>query len=258
MEINLNNNINNLNKKDDEIIENNNFPLFQSNSPHPNLQESFDFYEQTEKENQKNNTSIEDFANDKKKLNDLLTTELMNKMKLISPIPQSNAPKRKMSGVVMMEKEDGNEYEEYLDEKDEDNFSSSVHENANENDNFNEDDNSKSFNINNNKKENNSYINSKNKDDENKNDEIKNNNKSHNDISNINKKDKNFLNRTFSYNVANKNKSNNNNENQNDSQIACFFNSTSKYLKAKLEESNSFHSDINKSHNYLLKKYQRL
>ena len=32
------------------------------------LQESFDFYEQNEKENQKNNTSTEDLLNDKKKI----------------------------------------------------------------------------------------------------------------------------------------------------------------------------------------------
>ena len=109
------NNINSNNKKEE-----------QEKMPSPgNLQESFDLDEQNEIENQKNNTSTEDIITDKKKLNDLLTTELMNKMKLISPIPQSNAPKRKMSGVAMMEKDDGNEDDEYLDEKDEDNFSSS-------------------------------------------------------------------------------------------------------------------------------------
>ena len=116
------NNINNTNKKED----------LDKNCFNGAFQGSFDFYEQNEKENTKNNTSTEDLINDKKKLNDLLTTELMNKMKLISPIPQSSAPKRKMSGVAMMEKEDGNEDDEYLDEKDEDNFSSSE-KNDNEN-----------------------------------------------------------------------------------------------------------------------------
>ena len=124
------NNINSNNKKEE-----------QEKMPSPgNLQESFDLDEQNEIENQKNNTSTEDIITDKKKLNDLLTTELMNKMKLISPIPQSNAPKRKMSGVAMMEKDDGNEDDEYLDEKDEDNFSSSDN-NENENINNNNDEN---------------------------------------------------------------------------------------------------------------------
>ena len=78
-----------------------------------------------------------------KKLNDLLSSELSNKIELISPIPQSNAPKRKISGVLMMEKEDENEYND-ANEKDEDNFSFSESENENEeqsSNKFNENDN---------------------------------------------------------------------------------------------------------------------
>ena len=156
----LNNKINNINKKENQG----------HLSSQQALQESFDFYQQNEKDNQKNNTSVEELVNDKKKLNDLLTTELMNKMKLISPIPQSNAPKRKMSGVLMTEKEDGNEYDEYLDEKEEDNFSSSDNDNVNENEEDKEDDNLKIFhnlnNINTDNNKNKSYIKNDNKKEE--------------------------------------------------------------------------------------------
>ena len=201
---------NNINKKED-TEKMNSFPGFQG---------SFDFYEQNEKDNQKNNTSIEEIINDKKKLNDLLSTELMNKMKLISPIPQSNAPKRKMSGVAMMEKEDGNEDDD-LDEKDEDNFSSSGNkDNYNDNnidedkdDDEDEDSSKLSDNLcyNNKQKNNNSYINNDLKDDKNKNQN--NDNKDNKD--NKDKKDNkdnykinngkiNNLNKTFSYNVIKK------------------------------------------------------
>ena len=50
------NNINDINKKED----------FDKNFFTGVLQESFDFYEQNEKENTKNNTSTEDLINDKK------------------------------------------------------------------------------------------------------------------------------------------------------------------------------------------------
>ena len=61
---------------------------------------------------------------DKKKLNEL-PTELMNKMKLISPI-QQNKPRRKISGVDLIDKDEYEEiYDEELIEKDEDDFSSS-------------------------------------------------------------------------------------------------------------------------------------
>jgi len=199
------------------------------NSP-TNLQESFDFNDQIEKEIQNNN--IDNEGNDKKKLNDLIATELVNKMELISPIPQSNVPKRKMSGVLMMEKEDGNEYDD-VDEKDEDNFCSSDSENENKNEN-----------------EERSEKNDENDNNINKNKE---NEISHNIIKDENKNPNMNLNRTFSYNIMYKSKNNIINEYHNNSQIACFFNSTSEYLKAKLSNE-SFHSDINKSHNYLLKK----
>ena len=54
--------------------------------------------------------------------------ELMNKMKLISPIPL-NKPKRKMSGVILVEKDD--EIDDEFNEKQEDNFSSSDEEEDN-------------------------------------------------------------------------------------------------------------------------------
>ena len=61
---------------------------------------------------------------DKKKLNEL-PLELMNKMNLISPI-QQNKPKRKISGVDLIDKDEYEEiYDEELIEKDEDDFSSS-------------------------------------------------------------------------------------------------------------------------------------
>jgi hypothetical protein len=59
-----------------------------------NQQELYDFYEQPEKENQKDSITEEDLGNGKK-IVDFLTKDLINKMTLISPIPQQNLPQKK-------------------------------------------------------------------------------------------------------------------------------------------------------------------
>ena len=77
-------------------------------------QESYDFYDPSEKEKEKDNSG-EDFDNDKKDINDLLTKDLINKMTLISPIPKQNLPKKKIIIENLVQ-----EKEESFDEKEED------------------------------------------------------------------------------------------------------------------------------------------
>ena len=94
----LSNNFYNINKRQilDEKNKNINSISGKMINPNNNIQDSYDFYEQTEKEKDKINESIDDLENDKEKLNDLLPVELMNKMTLISPIPQHNLPQKKI------------------------------------------------------------------------------------------------------------------------------------------------------------------
>ena len=54
---------------------------------------SNDYFESFEKE--KDSKNIEELENDKNKLNNLLTKDLINKMTDISPIPTKNLPQKK-------------------------------------------------------------------------------------------------------------------------------------------------------------------
>ena len=201
-------------------------------------QNSCDFSASLEKE--KSNISLEETDNYKKDLNYLLTKDLINNMKLISPIPKQNLPKKKPITEVLIKKR-----VESFDEQEEDFFPEEDCE---------EDDNDSDL------EEIKEEIKAENNDnDNNKKEKEKEGNKTiidvrmsinnPNDKNNLNS-NKLSLNRTFSYNVnikINKNKS------KNKSQIVPFFESMSNFLKEQLKNDISFQSDINKSHNYVLK-----
>ena len=196
---------------------------------------SNDYFESFEKE--KDSKNIEELENDKNKLNNLLTKDLINKMTDISPIPTKNLPQKKEIKEILLQ-----EKEESFDEKDKNDFSSDEEEDIDDDSSDIEDFKPKDEinNVNNksgkdiNKKKVKFKIEEK-KEDNGK--EVKNN--------------INYLNRTFSYNINenNLNKSDKNNK----SQISEFFDSTFKHLKEEFEHDESFISDINKSHNFLPK-----
>lgn len=196
---------------------------------------SNDYFESFEKE--KDSKNIEELENDKNKLNNLLTKDLINKMTDISPIPTKNLPQKKEIKEILIQ-----EKEESFDEKDKNDFSSDEEEDIDDDSSDIEDFKPKDEinNVNNksgkdiNKKKVKFKIEEK-KEDNGK--EVKNN--------------INYLNRTFSYNINenNLNKSDKNNK----SQISEFFDSTFKHLKEEFEHDESFISDINKSHNFLPK-----
>ena len=82
-----------------------------------NQQELYDFYDQSEKEKEKDSITEEDLGNGKK-IVDFLTKDLINKMTLISPIPQQNLPQKKTIMENLMQEKD-----ESFEEKEEEDLS---------------------------------------------------------------------------------------------------------------------------------------
>ena len=198
-----------------------------------NQQVTYDFYEplEMEKEKEKDNTIEEELKADNKKLDDFLTKELINKMTLISPIPQKNLPNKNIIKEVLMQ-----EKEESFEEKEEESLSPDEEEESDDSDfeNFKNDEVIKVDKVKSGKDNNKKIVHFKL-------DENKDNNRDKKE-----KNDKNLLNRTFSYN------NNNKKENLSD-HISSFFYLTTKHLKEELKNENSFYSDFNKSHNYIPK-----
>ena len=235
-------NVFNNNIKDNKIPHNNdstnqNFISGKIININNNQQELYDFYNPSEKEKEKNSVIEEDLGNDKN-IADILTKDLINKMTLISPIPQQNLPiKKKITENLKQEKE------ESFEEKDEEDITPDDEEEEEESDDsYIEDLNPK-----------NGIKNEKEKEKENneKNLKLEENIKINNDFdkkkeNNINT---NNLNRTFSYNIKDKNKK----EKLNNSYITSFFYLTSMHLKEELENDHSYYSDFNNSHNYIRK-----
>ena len=204
-----------------------------------NQQELYDFYDQSEKEKEKDSITEEDLGNGKK-IVDFLTKDLINKMTLISPIPQQNLPQKKTIMENLMQEKD-----ESFEEKEEEDLSPDEEE-GEESDDSNIEDLNPQNEIkiikNENEKEN---------IEKNKNFKLEKNKKINNDFdknkeNNINAQN---LNKTFSYNI----KDINNKEKLSNSHITSFFYLTTKHLKEELENEHSYYSDFNNSHNYIPK-----
>ena len=235
-------NISNNNIKDNKIPHNNdlsnqNFISGKIININNNKKELYDFYEQSEKEKGKDNAIEEDLGNENK-IADILTKDLINKMTLISPIPQQNLPqKKKIIENLKQEKE------ESFEEKDEEDLTPDYDEEEEE-----ESDDSYIENLNpkkeikndKNEKENNEKIMKFEDKKENNNDFDKNKE---------NIKKENNLNRTFSYNI----KDIYNKEKLSNSYIESFFYMTTKHLKEELEDEHSYYSDFNGCKNYIPK-----
>ena len=215
IKINLNNKYNN----NQDILGNYNFQNRQM-SICPKVKESFDSYEQDEKEIE----NSEDLINDRK-LNDLLSKELMNQIKLKSPISKTKKVIEKMK-----EKKNKKEYKNILDKcfdkKEEDNLTSS----------FEEENNFQLIKKNTNKINNNIFLNVKGN--------LEKNIQSIKNIDNLNK--------TFCY-VINNNEKNNENILNNRNQSFSFFISPFKHSKEISDISNMKYLDLNNS-NINLKK----
>ena len=208
-------NVFNNNIKDNKIPHNNdstnqNFISGKIININNNQQELYDFYNPSEKEKEKNSVIEEDLGNDKN-IADILTKDLINKMTLISPIPQQNLPiKKKITENLKQEKE------ESFEEKDEEDITPDDEEEEEESDDsYIEDLNPK------NEIKNNQNENQKENIEKNKNSKIEKKNKINNNFeqkkeNNINSQN---LNRTFSYNI----KDRKNKEILNNSHITSFF-----------------------------------
>ena len=241
-------NINNMNlqqndsinkkEKSGKILDNNN-----------NRLNSDDFFPPVEQEKEKDNVSLEETDNDKKDMNHLIPTDLMNKMTLISPIPKQNLPKKKLIQEILAQ-----EREESFEERDKEDFS------PEEEDSEDDDDSDSDLveikkevkkEIENNRKEKGTkrkYVHFS-VDLDTKDIKKENNNEEKEKKERSNKLK---LNRTFSYNVNIKN-DNINNESRSKSQIFNFFGTWENVLKKQLGNDNSICSDINKSQLYQFK-----